>query len=134
VTDVERTLHLPFPTPEVWNTVAAPELLGEWFDGAARIELVPGGELVVERDDGTRQIAIVEDVAAPHRLAFSWRGDDGRGARTSTVEIELVPRDDGTDVHVRETLAEFEVPRVPFTAPVSTPRPYRGEALALARV
>jgi uncharacterized protein YndB with AHSA1/START domain len=141
VTEVQRSIRFPLPADEVWDVICDPALLGEWFDGDAHVDLRPGGELVVTGTNGVRR-AVVDDVAPGRCLTFTWTSDDEQPA--STVEIELEPRDDGCEVHVREQLVEVvevvEVVDVVERLPVGFQPPARpepvhrsGEALALAR-
>jgi uncharacterized protein YndB with AHSA1/START domain len=138
VTEVQRSMRFPLPAEDVWDAVCDPALLGEWFEGDAQVDLQPGGELVVGGAGGVRR-AVVDEVAPGRRLTFTWTGDDEQP--TSTVEIELEPRDDGCELRVREHLVEdLEVVEVGDRLPVGFQPPARpepmhrpGEALALAR-
>jgi uncharacterized protein YndB with AHSA1/START domain len=133
-TEVERSVALPAPPEDVWDAIVDPDLLGEWFGGTVEVDLEPGGELRVSDDAGTDgRRAVVETVDAPTRLTFTWV-DDGP---PSTVEITLVPNDDGCEVRVTERL--LEVAPAPASVPAPFPVGFQGparpaEARALARV
>jgi uncharacterized protein YndB with AHSA1/START domain len=96
---VEREVVLPAPPAEVWESLPAV------FGDGGEVAPEPGGALRSTGPDGTR-VGVVQDVDAPHRLAFWWVPVDGDDA-PSYVEIALEPVETGdgvgTLVHVRES-------------------------------
>lgn len=135
MTEIERSLHVPAPPDAVWDALADPELLGEWFGGDVDVDLRGGGTLRVAGADGVSRHAVVETVEPGRRLSFTWADDDGRPP--SSVEIDLEPVEGGCDVHVREVLLEAPDPGpapVPFPIGFQAPAHPAGDARALARV
>ena len=92
--DVERTIDLPAPPDEVWEILIDPDQAAEWLGDDADFERV------------------VEEVDAPHRLAYRW--DTGSGE--STVEITLEELPDGTRVTVVERRCVASVARAASVA------------------
>jgi uncharacterized protein YndB with AHSA1/START domain len=130
MTEVERTVDLDAAADEVWDALTDAALLDEWFDGDVDLDLRPGGAMRVTSGDGVRE-AVVDDVDAPHRLTFTWTGDDEHLG--STVEFVLEPSPGGCRLRVREALVDVFEPAA-FPIGFQPPPRYRtGEALALAR-
>src|SRR5215212_2074763 len=88
---VERELIVPDGIDDVWKSLAEPEWLGE----DARIDLREAGEVRVGERSG-----FVEEVEAPHRLAFWWSAP---GEEATRVELELAETDAGTHIRVTES-------------------------------
>jgi uncharacterized protein YndB with AHSA1/START domain len=88
---VERELVVPDGIDEVWSSLAEPEWLGE----DASIDLRGAGD--VRAGDRT---GFVEEVEAPHRLAFWWSGP---GEESTRVELQLTEDDAGTHIRVTES-------------------------------
>ena len=132
MTEVERTVELAAGADEVWDALTDAALLDEWFDGVVDLDLRPGGALRVTTEEHVRE-GVVEDVDAPHRLTFTWAGDDEQPG--STVELVLEPVPDGCRLRVREALVDAFAPTA-FPIGFQPPPRYHtrtGEALALAR-
>lgn len=88
---VERELTVPDGIEEVWESLAEPEWLGE----DAAIDLREAGEV---RAGG--RTGFVEEVEAPHRLAFWWSAP---GEESTRVELELDETGAGTHIRVTES-------------------------------
>jgi uncharacterized protein YndB with AHSA1/START domain len=88
---VERELTVPEDVEEVWRSLAEPAWLGE----DATIEMREAGD--VRAGDRT---GFVEEVEAPHRLAFWWSAP---GEEATRVELELEETDAGTHIRVTES-------------------------------
>src|SRR5437764_14544219 len=104
-------MEFPVSDAELWDVLSDTALLGVWFDGEVALDLRSGGALIVTGADGETRAAVIDEVAAPRRLAFTWQGDGAVPA--STVEIELEPGEGGCGLRIRETLIEVPEP-VPF--------------------
>ncbi len=76
--DVTREIVLEAPVEEVWDAVADPARVDEWFS-----------------EDGEERDLVVEEVEAGRRVAYTW--EEGR------VAIELEEVDGRTRVLVTET-------------------------------
>ena len=92
---VEREIVVPAPPAEVWESL--PSLLGDDVELAEEA----GGRLRCDGPEGER-VGVVEEIDAPHRLAFWWVPADGDDA-PSYVEFELDGSAVGTLLRVRET-------------------------------
>lgn len=109
MTDVERETLLPASADEVWESLADPRRLSEWFgaDVAGRVE--PGEVLTFTLPDGTERRAIVEFAEPGQRLVFRYlpyeRTPDGRSRRgePSRVAINLEPFGEQTVIRITET-------------------------------
>ena len=88
---VERELTVPEDIEDVWSSLAEPEWLGE----DATIDLREAGEVRAGERTG-----FVEEVEAPHRLAFWWSAP---GEEATRVELELDQTDAGTRIRVTES-------------------------------
>jgi uncharacterized protein YndB with AHSA1/START domain len=88
---VERELTVPEGIEDVWESLAEPEWLGE----DATIDLREAGDVRAGERTG-----FVEEVDAPHRLAFWW---SEHGEEATRVEIELDETGSGTHIRVTES-------------------------------
>ena len=88
---VERELTVPEDVEDVWSSLAEPEWLGE----DATIDLREAGEVRAGERTG-----FVEEVEAPHRLAFWWSAP---GEEATRVELELDETGSGTHIRVTES-------------------------------
>jgi uncharacterized protein YndB with AHSA1/START domain len=88
---VERELTVPDCIDEVWESLAEPEWLGD----GAKIDLREAGEVRAGERTG-----FVEEVEAPHRLAFWWSAP---GEESTRVELELDETEAGTVIRVSES-------------------------------
>ena len=88
---VERELTVPEEIDEVWRALAEPGWLGD----DATIELRENGDVRAGERTG-----FVEEVDAPHRLAFWWSAP---GEEATRVELDLDEADSGTRIRVTES-------------------------------
>ena len=88
---VERELIVPDGIEDVWKSLAEPEWLGE----DATIDLREAGDVRAGERTG-----FVEEVEAPHRLAFWWSAP---GEEATRVELELDETGSGTRIRVTES-------------------------------
>jgi uncharacterized protein YndB with AHSA1/START domain len=103
-TDVTRDVELPAPPEEVWPQVTENERLGDWLEADVDLDLRPGGAGTFRFPDGEVRRAMVRDVEAGRRLAFTWwplTGDDVGRATTVTITIE--PSDAGSRLRLVES-------------------------------
>ncbi|MGH2617938.1 MAG: SRPBCC domain-containing protein [Thermomicrobiales bacterium] len=103
------------PVARVWAIITEAEHIREWFafDGA-RIDLRPGGALVMTwKEHGTFH-ARIERVEPTRRFAYRWAhlADQQPGDGNSTlVEFTLSPEGDGTRLRVVESgFRELDMP------------------------
>ena len=88
---VERELTVPEELEDVWRSLSEAEWLGE----DATIDMREAGDV---RAGG--RTGFVEEVEAPHRLAFWWSAP---GEESTRVELELDETDAGTHIRVTES-------------------------------
>ncbi len=93
---VERELRVDSASAEeVWEAVVGPG----WLADEVYLDLQPGGEAHFRSGEEIKS-GWVEEVDAPHRLAFWWAVD---GEPASRVELTIRPEADCTRVRVVET-------------------------------
>ena len=97
---VRRTLTLPVAPAELWPTLTDPDRAGRWLGGAVEWDLVRGGALRWQGDDGERRDGEVTEIEPGRLLRFTWWRDDGDDA--TEVTWTLQPREAGTDLTVEE--------------------------------
>jgi uncharacterized protein YndB with AHSA1/START domain len=109
VSDVEREMLLPASPDEVWESLADPERLSEWFGADVEGRIEPGEVLTFTDADGTQRRAIVEFVEPGQRLVFRYlpfeKTPDGASRRreSSRVAIHIEPYDGETVIRITET-------------------------------
>jgi uncharacterized protein YndB with AHSA1/START domain len=90
---IEREILIDAPIERVWAAVTEAEHLGSWFaDAGAKIDLRPGGALVLRWNDEGQYLGRVEQVEPPVLFSYRW---------ASAVDVEPV---DGAS-----TLVEFRL-------------------------
>jgi uncharacterized protein YndB with AHSA1/START domain len=105
---VERRVTLPADLDQAWELLTEPDELAGWLGRDVVFEPLPGATGSVVEHDGTHRLLVIDEVEVGRRLAWHWwvEGDD----ETSRVEITLTPADEGTEVHVIETLPSGSTP------------------------
>ena len=99
--ELERELEIAAKPETVWELLVDPERALTWWGQAAQFDPRPGGEFRMEVVAG--QVASGEFLVVdpPRRLVYTWGWEVGGGGPdivppgASTIEIELVPTDDG---------------------------------------
>lgn len=114
-----RHRRIAAPPGRVWRVLEHRDLRRQVLGGDLDVALEPGATGTFDDGVATRPVR-VDEVDAPHRLAFEW----GEGDEAAHVDIRLVPAGDGTDVHVTEVLGG--------ASPLPTGTPTDPTALALA--
>ena len=92
------------PVEEAWEAVTDPSALSAWFGADVELEPHPLGKATFRFPDGSVRRAIVEEVDAPHRLAWRWWPEHDRASATR-VAVELEALETETRVTVVETAA-----------------------------
>ena len=109
MSDVEREDLLPASPDEVWESLADPDRLSEWFGADVDGAVEPGEVLTFTDADGTERRAIVEFAEPAQRLVFRYlpfeRTPDGGSRRreSSRVAIQIEPYGDQTVIRITET-------------------------------
>jgi len=119
--EVERETVLPVPAEEIWESLADPDRLTEWFGADVEGAVEPGETLTLTFPDGSERRAVVEIVDAPQRLVFRYLPfeltPDGRSRRreSSRVAINLEPFGPQTVIRITETVVgSAGTPRPPI--------------------
>lgn len=120
---IERELLLEATPEEVWAVVTG----DGWLADEVLLDLHPGGDASF-RTASEEKSGWVEEVSAPHRLAFWWTADDEPATR---VELTLRPAQERTLLRVVETrpLELLDVVGIPLPG---TSGPAYGPALVAA--
>jgi uncharacterized protein YndB with AHSA1/START domain len=99
-TAVERELAIAASPEAVWEFLVDPDKATRWMGQSASFEPRPGGLYRVEVIPGNTAAGEFVELDPPRRLVFTWGWEPGGSGAvpvgTSTVEIELVPTDEGT--------------------------------------
>jgi uncharacterized protein YndB with AHSA1/START domain len=105
---IEQDTLIDAPVDVVWAIVTEAEHLGSWFADSARIDLRPGGELVLEwREHGSFR-ARVEQVEPPHRFSFlGARRPDSEPAEGSSTLVEFTMTAEGARTRLRVVESGF---------------------------
>jgi uncharacterized protein YndB with AHSA1/START domain len=92
------------PLEEAWEAVTDPGALSAWFGADVELDAAPLGHATFRFPDGSVRFAVVEEVDAPHKLAWRWwpAGDHNAATR---VQVDLAPLESDTLVSVVETAA-----------------------------
>ncbi len=112
---LQRDVHLPAGTDEVWTAITDPVTLEEWFGASVEWDLRPGGLAEFRQADGDRE-GRVDGVEPGRHLRFRW-WPVGAREDVSEVTYELRPEEDGTLLTVTERrVAASPAPPAPDTA------------------
>ncbi|MCX4510981.1 SRPBCC family protein [Streptomyces sp. NBC_01619] len=88
----------PHPVERVWAAVSEPEGLAHWFPSKVRIEPHEGGKIEFSEDPNlpatTGTVLVFEP---PHRLAFTWEGDE--------IHLEVTAEGEGCRLALTNVLA-----------------------------
>lgn len=121
MSDVEREVLLPASPDEVWESLADPKRLSEWFGAGVDGTVSPGEVLTFTSPDGTQRRAVVEFAEPGRRLVFRYlpfeRRPGGRSRRTqpSRVAINIEPFDGESVIRITETrVGSAGTPRPPI--------------------
>jgi len=97
---VEREVAIAASPEAVWEFLVDPDKATRWMGQSATFQPRPGGLYRVEVIPGNTAAGEFVELDPPRRLVFTWGWEPGgRGTLpvgTSTVEIELIPTDEGT--------------------------------------
>ena len=109
--DVVREIELDAEPADVWEAVANPDRLSEWFGADVDGPIYPGEIATFTWPDGTKRRALVEKLAPPHVVVFRWLPT--LDEPPSRVEITIDETEAGSLVRVHETRIESAVTPVP---------------------
>jgi uncharacterized protein YndB with AHSA1/START domain len=104
---IEREVVIDAPIDRIWTLITEPEHVGAWFsDSAAKIDLRPGGDMLLTWEEHGSVRARVERVEAPHVFAYRWASAvdvEPTEGHSTLVEFSLAEEGEGTRVRVVET-------------------------------
>ena len=106
---IEREVLIDAPVEVVWSIVTQQEHIGRWFSDSAKIDLRPGGELVLRWDQHGTATGTVERVERPHLFSFRWvtpepdRDPSAGDGYFTLVEFLLRTQGEGTLLRVVES-------------------------------
>jgi uncharacterized protein YndB with AHSA1/START domain len=100
---VEKRVFIAAPPARVYALLTDPELLMEWMAPHAELDAVPGGALCWTHDNGDSVVGTFVELVPSRRVVFTygWDREDVRiPPGSTTVEINLRPREGGTELHL----------------------------------
>jgi uncharacterized protein YndB with AHSA1/START domain len=87
MTDVDIVtveIELPVPPEEVFPYWTDPDSYTLWMGNSVRLDAIPGGEYIVEMNDGFAAMGSFLQIERPHRVEFSWGWAPGAGKEILT--------------------------------------------------
>ncbi len=100
---VDRRLFIDAPPARVYELLTDAELLIEWMAPVANLDPRPGGPMSWTHLNGDSVIGEFLELVPDRRIVFTYgwaREDVGIPPGSTTVEIDLLPRDGGTDLRL----------------------------------
>lgn len=87
----------------VYRHLVESDLWVLWQGVSATLEARPGGLFLMQTPDGRTARGEFIELVPPERVVFSWGWTDvpGMPPGSTTVEIDLIPHDDGTLIRLR---------------------------------
>jgi uncharacterized protein YndB with AHSA1/START domain len=98
---VERQIFIAASPARVYGLLTDAELLVEWMAPEAELDPTPGGALRWTHVNGDSVIGAFVELVPARRIVFTFgwdRADVGIAPGSTTVEIDLRPRGDGTEL------------------------------------
>lgn len=100
---VEERMFIAASPARVYALLTDAELLVEWMAPTADLNAVPGGALRWTHENGDSVVGTFVELVPARRIVFTygWDREDVRiPPGSTTVEIDLRPRDGGTDLRL----------------------------------
>ena len=99
-TTVERQMSIAASPETVWEFLVDPDKATRWMGQKATFEPQPGGLYHCDVIPGHTARGEFVEIDPPRRLVFTWGWENERGVPpgSSTIEIELTPEGDGTNL------------------------------------
>jgi uncharacterized protein YndB with AHSA1/START domain/DNA-binding transcriptional ArsR family regulator len=111
-TSVEREIAIAARPETVWEFLVDPEKATRWMGQTASLDPRPGGVHRVEVIPGHTALGEFVELDPPRRLVYTFGWEKGvEGAippGSTTIEIELVPTDEGTTLRFSHRLPTAE--------------------------
>ena len=111
--DITREIFIAATPDTVFGFLIDPALIMKWIGISHQLEPRPGGIFRVEISAGNIARGIYTEVIRPYRVAFTWGWETHAADLTalaslppgaSLVEIDLMPKGDGTVLRFRHSL------------------------------
>jgi uncharacterized protein YndB with AHSA1/START domain len=103
---ITREIDIDAPPEVVWAIVTEERHLIGWFSDEAKIDLRPGGAMLLTWHGHGTYRARVETVERPHTFAFRWvlrEGAEPVQSSSTLVVMTLTPQGTGTRLRVVES-------------------------------
>lgn len=100
---VERVLHIDADVDEVFELLTDAAELARWLAPTATVEPVPGGRITWTHRNGDVVSGSFVEVVPNRRVVFTFgweRSDVAVPPGSTTVEIDLRPKDGGTELRL----------------------------------
>jgi uncharacterized protein YndB with AHSA1/START domain len=100
---VDKRVFIAASPARVYELLTDAELLVEWMAPRADLNAVPGGALTWTHHSGDSVVGTFVELVPARRIVFTygWDREDVRiPPGSTTVEIDLRPRDGGTELHL----------------------------------
>jgi uncharacterized protein YndB with AHSA1/START domain len=100
---VERNVFIDAAPAHVYELLTDADRLVEWMAPVAELDPRPGGALTWTHVNGDRVVGTFVELVPDRRIVFSFgwdREDVGIPPGSTTVEIDLRPRDGGTELRL----------------------------------
>jgi uncharacterized protein YndB with AHSA1/START domain len=104
---IQREIFIAAPPETVFKFLVDPQLIAQWLGLARKLDPRPGGMFLVEVSSGNIARGEFTEVVPFRRVVFSWGWNSATSdlaalrPGSSTVEIDLEPREDGTLLRLR---------------------------------
>ena len=107
---IEREIFIEASPETIFEFLTEPSLMAQWIGLAHALEPWPEGTFRVAVSPGYVTRGVYREVVRPRRVVFTWGWEEAEDATlrdlrpgTSLVEIDLEPRDGGTQVRLRHS-------------------------------
>jgi uncharacterized protein YndB with AHSA1/START domain len=98
--EILREVVFPVEPDELWEVLTDADELREWFATEVDFDARPGGRGSFRWENGEERSGTVREAEPGERLVLDW-DDEG------SVELTLLPDEEGTKLIVRETSPEW---------------------------
>jgi uncharacterized protein YndB with AHSA1/START domain len=114
---IEREISIAAPVERVWAVLTEPAHIARWFGQGtpAKVDLRPGGIMVLDHGASGTFPTRIERVDPPRYLAYRWAsanpGEEATATNSTLVEFTLTPDGDHTRLALVESgFASLAVP------------------------
>ena len=100
---VEKRLFIEAPPARVYALLTDAQRLIQWMAPVATVDPMPGGQITWTHASGDTVVGTFLELVPSRRVVFSYgwdRADIGIPPGSTTAEINLIPCDEGTLLHL----------------------------------